>query len=150
MDASQSAVWLLGAKKNGSFSKAVRVDALEELDFRLCEFSVKKGPSEHRTVAFYLPSTNMNRASRGPRGPRGPVLLFCVFMDHQKRKLEYLGSIEANEDSKLHSICFDHICELVEGAKRVECSFFCVHPDERMTPIRMFQKTVKEVRLSPL
>ena len=61
--------------------------------------------------------------------------------------MDYLGSIEVVEDSSLHSVCFGDICALDESMEDMECSFFCVSPEDHITQIRIFQKTVKEVCL---
>ena len=137
----KSTIWLLYAKKNGSFTKAVCVDALEELDFRLCELSVQRKPNENHSIAFYFRATDKDHA----RSPQDFILLFCIFMDPLTGKLEYLGSTEAGAYSRLQSVWFRDICTLDERLKDVECSFFIAHPDDRITQICDFQKSTKEV-----
>ena len=144
-DPSQTSVWLLHTKRDGSFSKALCVDALEDPDFRLCELSSNEEKSEKRTVTFYFRATN---EIQDAKRPQDLILLFCIFMDPRKRKMKYIGSITVVEDFSLHSLCFGDICALSEGLRHIECSFFCVHPGDRITQIRIFQKTIKEVRLS--
>ena len=146
LDSSRSTVWLLNAKRDGSFSKAVCVDALEELDFRLWDLSVDEKKSAKRSVTFYLqPTDKLLDANR----PQDSVLLFCIFMDPRKKKMKYLGSITVATDSSLHSVCFDVICSLDNRMRDIDCSFFVVHPDDRIAQIRRLQKTVNEVRLGP-
>ena len=122
------------------------MDALEELDFRLSELSVQRKPNESQKIAFYVRSTDNDQEAISSRDR---ILLFCVFMDPRLRKMEYLGSIEAGRDEGLYSVCFRNICALDERMRHIECSFFCVHPGDRITQIRIFQKTVEEVRLCP-
>ena len=119
----------------------MRIEAFEELDFRLCELSVEESVYKTHTIVFYTPLDDW----RCTRRPQDWILLFCIFMDPRTKKMTYLGSVEVVEDSSLHSVCFGDICSLDEGMRDIECSFFCMHPEDRITRIRKFQKTIKEV-----
>ena len=122
------------------------MDALEELDFRLLELSVDGKESAERTVTFYFrPTGKLLDANR----PQDSVLLFCIFMDPRKKKMKYLGSVVVDEDAGLYSVCFGDICSLDERMTHTECCFFCVDPEDRISQIRIFQKTLKQVRLCP-
>ena len=61
----------------------------------------------------------------------------------------YLGSVLVREETPLHSVCFGDIYALGGRVRGFECSFFCVHPQNDITRIRMFHLTVAEVRLCP-
>ena len=143
LDPSQSTIWLLCTKRDGVFSKAVCLDTLERFDFRLCELNMQENPNSAPPIAVYY---RHNRSGEIPRRPQSPILLFCVFLNPRERKLEFLGSILADGESKLYAICFGNICGLRRELEDAECSFFRVDSEEDVIQISSFQKTVKAVR----
>ena len=137
-------LWLCLQKREGTFSKAIPISALEDLDFRLCELCEYRNPRDHHPiVTFYLRSTRCDLLSNPSRGT---VLLFCVVMDPSENTVEFLGSVLAEGDSKLHSVCFVDLCCLDQRLEQWNCSFFLVKATDHVTPIDAFQKTVAEVR----
>ena len=172
LDSSQSTLWIRSSKRNGSLLKAVCMDALEELDFRLWELSAKMEQSPGHTITFYLRSINKDVAAKRPQGsiplwhtiafyfrstekdvtakrPQDPFLLFCIFMDTRKRKLKYLGSVEVAKNATLHSVFLGPVRALDERING-SCSFFAVHPENSITRISpSHQTTIKQVRPCP-
>ena len=142
-DPSQSTVWLLCAKRDGIFFKALCVDALvEDFDFRYCELSKLQALEMYNRVAFYV-----QYGGQPARRSRDSVLLFCMLLDPQVGQLEYLGSILTLADSNLYSVCFIDLADLCSRLQNMECSFFVVKSETCTVQIRSFQRTVKEVRL---
>ena len=125
LDSYQSTLWLRSSSRNGSFLKAVCVDALEELDFRLWELSAKMEQSPGHMITFYLRSMEKDVAARRPQDP---ILLFCAIMDPQKRKMKYLGSVEAAKNATLQSV-FSGPVGALKDRINAECSFIYVHPE---------------------
>ena len=121
------------------------MDALAELDLRLCELCEQK-EEDAWTVSFYLHSNETAPPSR--RLPSS-VLLFCMLFDPQAGKLEYLGSILTGKSVAICAICFIRIHGLCEKLRDMECSFFVMKSENGATRIRRFQKSVSEVRLWP-
>ena len=143
VDLFSTTLWLCLQKRNGELSTAIPVSALEDLDFRLCELGTYKSPRDHHpVVTFYLRPAKCDLLSN-PSG--GTVLLFCAAIDPAENKVEYLGSVLADGESKLHSVCFVELCRLVRRLEQWKCSFFLVNSTDRATPIDDFQKTVAEV-----
>ena len=141
LDPARSTIWLLCERRNGAFSKAVCIDALEKFDFRLCELSLEGNP-KNRSIALYCRPGN---AKESPKRRQIPVLLFCMYLNPREGSLEYIGSILANGDSDLHSICYVDILGLCKRLVYAECSFFTIHPEKHITKISTFRNTVKTV-----
>ena len=142
-DPRQTTFWLLCGKKNGVFSRAVLLDTLEELDFRLCELSEQRDIDNCRVVTLYKHTSEEDQLVRC--SPPSMVLLFCMFLNPREHRVEYCGSIVADANTKLHSICFDDLYRLCDKLQDMECAFFIVDVENHAKQIRAFQKTAREV-----
>ena len=118
------------------------MDALEPFDFHLYDLSTHGNANHDRSITLYF---RPNEKEETPESAQTPILLFCVLLNPRSGKLEFLGSMVAESDSDLHSICFGNICKLHRELKDSECSFFRMLSAERVQQIFAFQKTLKAV-----
>ena len=142
-DAARATTWLLPGERDPLFSTAASLDALADLDLRLGEMCGDSEPNDHPVITVFF----REDYGRIPGWHRDDsVLLFGVLLVPAKRKVRYLGSVLANAETKLHTVCFAGLCSLDQKLESAECAFFLVRSDRRLSPIRAFQQTVNTVR----
>ena len=69
-----------------------------------------------------------------------------MLLDPIEQNVEYLGSVFAQRNTKLHVLCFTDLCGLDRKLENMECTFFIWGETEQLMPIRTYQQTVEKVR----
>ena len=142
-DAARSTTWLMPGERDSVFSTAASLVAVTDLDLRLGEICGNSAPDDHPVITIFFKE---NDSGLPGCHTDGSVLLFGVLLMPMKRKVEYLGSVLVNAETKLHTVCFTGLCGLDERLASAECAFFVVQSEHRLSQIRAFQQSVKNVR----
>ena len=139
-----STTWLCPAQTNGIFSRVVCLCDLEELKPCLGELANHdENQDDHPTLTFFFRECMSVTLMRWPRNS---VLLFAMLLDPIEQNVEYLGSVFAQRNAKLHVLCFTDLCGLDSKLENMECAFFVWGETEQLMAIRAYQQTVEKVR----